>query len=63
MTQPPAAADAAGIPDGAGADETAMPAPERAVRRLASEDWAATVLGLVLLALALVGVITKGMVP
>jgi hypothetical protein len=28
-----------------------------------SEDWAATILGLVLLFLALAGVITKGMVP
>jgi hypothetical protein len=32
-------------------------------RRLISEDWAATIIGLVLLALVLVGVIGKGMVP
>jgi hypothetical protein len=32
-------------------------------RRLISEDWAATILGLVLLALVLAGVIGKGMVP
>jgi hypothetical protein len=32
-------------------------------RRLITEDWAATILGLVLLALILVGVIGKGMVP
>jgi hypothetical protein len=32
-------------------------------RRLISEDWAATILGLVLLALVLGGVIGKGMVP
>jgi hypothetical protein len=28
-----------------------------------SEDWAATILGLVLIVLAMVGVITKAMVP
>ena len=32
-------------------------------RRLISEDWAATILGLVLVALVLSGVIAKGMVP
>jgi hypothetical protein len=32
-------------------------------RRAINEDWAATIIGLVLLALALVGVIGKGMVP
>ena len=32
-------------------------------RRLISEDWAATILGLVLLALVLSGVIGKGIVP
>jgi hypothetical protein len=32
-------------------------------RRALNEDWAATILGLVLLALVLVGVIAKGMVP
>jgi hypothetical protein len=32
-------------------------------RRLISEDWAATILGLVLVALVLAGVIGKGMVP
>ncbi|MFH1474985.1 MAG: hypothetical protein ABIG85_03915 [Chloroflexota bacterium] len=36
---------------------------EAAGRRLISEDWAATILGLVLLALVLGGVIGKGMVP
>ena len=43
----------------AGADEETA----SAVRRSISEDWAATILGLVLLGLALVGVITKGLVP
>jgi hypothetical protein len=42
----------------AAAEETAS-----AVRRSISEDWAATVLGLVLLGLALIGVITKALVP
>lgn len=32
-------------------------------RRLITEDWAATILGLVLLALVLAGVIGKGLVP
>lgn len=32
-------------------------------RRLISEDWVATILGLVLLALVLAGVIGKGLVP
>lgn len=32
-------------------------------RRLITEDWAATILGLVLLGLVLAGVIGKGMVP
>lgn len=63
MTHAPAATDAAGIPDDPGVDDVAMPAPDRAVRRAASEDWAATILGLVLLGLALLGVITKGMIP
>jgi hypothetical protein len=44
-------------------DDVAMPTPERAVRRVASEDWAATIVGLVLLGLAIAGVITKAMIP
>ncbi len=32
-------------------------------RRMITEDWAATILGLVLLALVLAGVIGKGLVP
>jgi hypothetical protein len=32
-------------------------------RRLISEDWAATILGLILLALILTGIIAKGAVP
>lgn len=32
-------------------------------RRLITEDWAATIVGLVLLLLTLAGVIGKGMVP
>jgi hypothetical protein len=45
----------------------AAPAPDAEVaasgRRALNEDWAATILGLVLLALVLLGVIAKGMVP
>jgi hypothetical protein len=37
--------------------------PASAVRRSINEDWAATVIGLILLGLALVGVIGKGLVP
>ena len=44
-------------------DDVAMPTPERAVRRGASEDWVATIVGLALMGLALIGVITKAMVP
>lgn len=62
MTQPSAAT---GSPADSAAqdDDVAMPTPERAVRRIASEDWAATILGLVLMVLAILGVITKAMVP
>ncbi len=49
-------------PVDAAADD-GIPEPPAAVRRLITEDWAATVLGLVLLGLVLVGVITKAMVP
>jgi hypothetical protein len=44
-------------------EDVAMPTPERAVRRTASEDWIATIVGLVLLGLAIAGVITKAMIP
>jgi hypothetical protein len=36
---------------------------DAAGRRLINEDWAATIVGLALLLLTLVGVIGKGMVP
>jgi hypothetical protein len=51
--------------DGSGADEPIEVAGSVAVaeRRLISEDWAATILGLVLLGLVLAGVIGKGLVP
>ncbi len=52
-----------GTPDAAEAASEAIEEPAVAVRRAFTEDWAATILGLVLLALVLVGVITKGMVP
>jgi hypothetical protein len=44
-------------------DDEVMPEPRAAVRRLMTEDWAATILGLALLFLAMAGVIGKGMVP
>ncbi|MEU0487824.1 hypothetical protein ABZ249_01250 [Nocardiopsis sp. NPDC006139] len=42
--------------------ETPPTAPERP-RRSLGEDWAATVTGLVLLGLALVGAIPAGLIP
>jgi hypothetical protein len=39
------------------------PGVEKARRRAISEDWAATIVGLVLLILVLAGVITRAMVP
>ncbi len=70
---PDGAADALDALDDAGADALdALDDDEpievagsvaAAGRRLISEDWAATILGLVLLALVLAGVIGKGMVP
>jgi hypothetical protein len=43
---------------------TEPPAQDSASPRwTVNEDWAATIVGLVLLALVLAGVITKGMVP
>ncbi len=41
----------------------AVPEVEQAGRLAISEDWAATIIGLVLLGLVLAGVITKGLVP
>ncbi len=44
---------------------SAAAAPEESAPRTTaiSEDWAATIAGLVLLGLALAGIITRGMVP
>lgn len=39
------------------------PTVAAANRRAISEDWAATIVGLVLVALVLAGVITKGLIP
>jgi hypothetical protein len=50
-------------PTGTVTDDGGVPEPRVAVRRLMTEDWAATILGLVLLLLAMAGVIAKGMVP
>lgn len=43
--------------------ETAPPAIETASRRSINEDWLATIVGLVLVALVLAGIIGKGLVP
>lgn len=58
---------------GSGPDGSAAPADDDTIevaggvttasRRLITEDWAATILGLALLLLTLAGVIGKGMVP
>lgn len=57
-TPPP---DAAPVPDPSPAADDAVVAA--ASRRMLSEDWLATIVGLVLLLLVLAGVITKGMIP
>lgn len=43
--------------------ETAAPPIEAVSRRSINEDWLATIVGLVLIALVLAGVIGKGLVP
>lgn len=43
--------------------ETAASSIETASRRSINEDWLATIVGLVLIALVLAGVIGKGLVP
>ncbi len=43
--------------------ETAAPTIETASRRSIIEDWLATIVGLVLIALVLAGVIGKGLIP
>ena len=65
---PGEAEDGLAVPDSpAGADEDAAnpaePTVEQARRRLVTEDWLATIVGLTLIALVFAGVITKGMVP
>ncbi len=49
-------------PSDSPADE-AEPTVAATARRAITEDWAATILGLTLLLLILVGVISKGMIP
>jgi uncharacterized integral membrane protein len=51
------------MPEAPSRDAGAEPAVKRTPRALISEDWAATIVGLVLLVLVLIGVIGKGMVP
>ena len=43
--------------------EMAAPPIETASRRSINEDWLATIVGLVLIALVLAGVIGKGLIP
>jgi hypothetical protein len=43
--------------------ETAAPPIETAWRRSINEDWLATIVGLLLIALVLAGIIGKGLVP
>ena len=50
-------------PDAPGATTADPPSVAAANRRAISEDWAATVFGLVLVALVLAGVITDGLIP
>jgi hypothetical protein len=59
------AASADADPGDAAADDTIEVAGGVAAagRRAINEDWAATILGLVLLALVLTGVIGKGVIP
>ena len=62
MTEVQEGPDPASAPEQQAAED-GMPEPQVAARRLVTEDWAATIVGLVLLGLALAGVITKGMIP
>jgi hypothetical protein len=68
-TRADAPGDPAGEPvidDAAAGDDEAIEVAggvATAGRRMLTEDWAATILGLVLLVLVLAGVIGKGMVP
>lgn len=51
-------------PDAPGPTTTAEPQTVAAAnRRAISEDWAATIVGLILVALVLAGVITDGLIP
>jgi hypothetical protein len=43
--------------------DTTAPPIETVSRRAINEDWLATIVGLVLLALVLAGVIGKGLIP
>lgn len=50
-------------PDAPGTTTADPPTVATANRRAISEDWAATVAGLVLLALVLAGILTDGLIP
>jgi hypothetical protein len=50
-------------PDVPGTAAADTPSVATANRRAISEDWAATLVGLVLIALVLAGVLTDGLIP
>jgi hypothetical protein len=51
------------LPDTPGAAAADPPSVAVATRRAISEDWVATIVGLLLVALVLAGVITDGLIP
>lgn len=50
-------------PDAPGTTTADPPTVAAATRRAISEDWAATLIGLVLVALVLAGIVTDGLIP
>lgn len=52
-----------GAPDAPIPPTDAAPTVAAATRRLISEDWAATIVGLLLLLMVLAGIITHQMIP
>ena len=49
--------------DDAPRPQPALPSPQSARRLPIGEDWLATIVGLALVALVLLGVVTKAMIP
>jgi hypothetical protein len=50
-------------PDAPGTTTADPPTVAAATRRAISEDWAATIFGLILLVLVLAGILTDGLIP